>query len=541
MITYRVRITKPPVYTSAGRLVSGVDINRPTSQILPSELLDITDYVQKMDWRIGSRANNNLGNMMKSGTGSVTCFADDPDFKMFLADHHKDFDPLPGARVLIDVFDGTERVTGFVSWTQDIPQITHSGQGQILATIPLRGALAQLGISNNNIFTIPPAELSHELIEGLLNNAAWPQDARSIGDGVARLDKVRVAASGILEGPSRTSASLTTALAAVTQAEIGRLYDDFQGRIVFEGRTKRSIDISRLQDNFFYDDGAYYIDGRRDALIAGQVSVTSGIINSIKADDTKYETIGRDDTGINFARISSYPHSLNFSSELITRIELPLDLTLGVATRLDKLANPQLVASKVSFQDLQGNTLEGVEATVEESYTGGITLVIANTSGKRGRVTLQERFVLADRWRRGGTNFFTSLIKPHQGSIDRFGRREMVYPASLVDLNNQLAKDLNWITNTHHGFDLRTLYRIDGYMSAIKTPDILRAKIGDIFTLQHILGHRGTTFFADEIKHDVKLETGEHTVLVRLSASSGFTFARAGISRVGIDNRVAPR
>ena len=97
--------------------------------------IDITAYVQSLQWRYGDQRANRIGYVARPMDGTI--ILDDLEGRFGVFNHHPNIDPTPGARV--EVWNGRFKL--FEGWSAGVQTITPGTPEAYITAIPLYGEL----------------------------------------------------------------------------------------------------------------------------------------------------------------------------------------------------------------------------------------------------------------------------------------------------------------------------------------------------------------------------------------------------------------
>ena len=209
--------------------------------------LDVTEDLLLATWRIGELRPNQFGTCMKPASGLFTLLNPGGQKYRGLVIHAGDGverssrAPIP---VEVDMIVDGVRGRVFAGFSSSIaPQFNRFGRHIALA--PSFGALGLVEGYHDKIYTRLQGNLfGGEIVGNILQDAGYTGESElSVGD--QEMSSARIYRAGLLGG-SRQRATTTTALKAVAEAEIGRIYDNRLRRIIFEGRHVRRDKLEEL-------------------------------------------------------------------------------------------------------------------------------------------------------------------------------------------------------------------------------------------------------------------------------------------------------
>lgn len=453
---------------------------------------DLTRYVTAMQWKHGQLLPNAFGNIMTPAAGLLT-----------LRNHGQEFDPyqpaswvdpLPGSPITIEsrLHAGDAWVRSFTGWT-DFLHSTNPVTEQNTATWPLLGPLARVSEYHQRLFIRLDADLlSGAVIEKMLDDVGWT-GGRTVAPGLTRLRAYRLNVSNALGSTAGRRVNLTDAAKVICQAEVGRMYDNRLGHIVFEDRSSRSY----IQAHTVHaiDAGTGW---KMQTLRQG--SVRDSIINVISASTDSYTNRG-------IGNVALANVSLPYPSPAITIA--PGD-TWIFTFEVDTTGTTQFVQS---WEDVVHTFPATAEVTVEyRSVTCRVTVRNPTSSNISGQVT-------GLRGERFGIVTGREIRSRVQASIDKYEERAEVYPINLVVDEDEQQDHLDFMVRRHSGIPphppLRRL-TAQGRLGPLNG-SMLEATISDIaeITLPSA-GLSAAPFWIDEIEHDVSQDGDIHDITLKM-------------------------
>ena len=243
--------------------------------------VDLTPYVAEATWKHGSRPPNYFGHLADPAVGALTLLNVGGEFKTFDPDPFVDTTPGPPVRV---EYGGERLFTGKAGLT--LNQVLPDGRD--IAVMPMLGPLAFLSRFSEGIFArLNGIQSTSDVFSLVLQDAGYTGPT-SIETGRTELSSLRLNRSSLL-GSGRRRVQVLSALRTIVQAEVGRAFDDRQGRVVFENRTHRSGRWASRPSQLRLDDTNSQIE--RASISA----IDDSIVNLISGTGDAYNSLGVQD------------------------------------------------------------------------------------------------------------------------------------------------------------------------------------------------------------------------------------------------------
>ena len=395
------------------------------------EWTDVTPDVARAEWRFGQLQPNQVGTVMRPADGVISLHNDTGRYTAYNPD--KDVDPTPGVPVRIRV-GGLPMFSGWSEGFHTIAPVTEDYRTEV----PIVGPLYRYNTYSRNIYRIVQnTPTVGELLEMALDEVGFPPERAEITASRTRLYDFRANNASLL-GATNRPASLIDVCKTLAQAELGRIYDDYRGFIIFEGRQLRGPQYARLPD--------FRITLLDDMSIQrmAMTNISDAIINSAKSQIDNYRSGGRQDVALQGLPSESFEVAANF--------------TTNQTYKFDTSAN---IAFVQSWEPIQQNVhyeykeLDGSDVFAADQQVflipGGDSVTISflnNTDNERtGKVLKLE----GDVWQQ--TNTREVNIRSEK-SITKYGLKEVTIPLNLIVVTDRedIKRHLEWVVNTHDGF-----------------------------------------------------------------------------------------
>ena len=453
--------------------------------------VDLTDDVLVWTCRFGQIQPNQAGTVMRPADGSIqlnnrsnryTAYAPGPNI-----------DPTPGPPVRIWVNDQLI----FRGYSEGFHNIASRTQ-HYLTEVPLAGPLYRYSTYTEGVFRrITEDLLTSEAFSLALDELNFPQDQRRIWTGRSRIFSWKLNVDATF-GTRKKRASLVDICKVLAQAEVGRIYDNGQGEMVFESRQVRS----KLGDFLQYGQKRFTFsdqDGTLDDLVVQDLKMTriaNAIVNSAKSEVDSYVTRGKED--------------VEFEGGYGNAFEVPARTSVSVLYELkrDDSGNPAFIQSWVV------PLVRGEHYT----YTNTDEDPILIAQGDRAEVifpnftsntahTAQVLKLEGDPHDRVAA---LALAVRSTRSVNKYGLKEVQIPLALIVNKTEVKEHLDWVVQTHDGFDDLTAtvdpmrqfeirYKVIDPNSPYLTP-----QVSDIVQLTYArFGLVRTNFWVDAVDYHV--------------------------------------
>lgn len=475
---------------------------------------DWTRFTREIQFRYGTRHQNDFGHVAEPGTGSLVLKNADGRFHSIEPTPVARQDPptfpttpLPGPRV--ELYGGAPGPTSLdLLWTgYSLGFLPIEAPGRHLASMPIEGALGRIRGRDHYVYERIENETDvASLFRQLMENVSWP----------ARLSNVRGESETILHpargqigsgGPTKF-ADVMSVLDMLASAEAGRIYDNNRAVIQF--------------DTFGYRQR----QGRRwplTGLIAERVVVGlpgSTVVNSIAFHDTEIE-VGR------LRQIQAFrqpfPMAVFVAAQSEREMVLEIDPTRASfisrvgPMRIGQHFRLEVARDLTTFVPFQSTTAE-IEAHL---HPQGVLLRIKNP-----HVTTL-RFVIEGIDGIIGLNRSLSPLA-YQPIVDQesqsfWGRKHEEYPAAKLFVNRQqLFQRLQGLIAYHRGMGaVRPIPQMDVTIDCVRYPQYMPATIGDVMIaggVQGIDNLNPQIFGIDEVEHT--LRPGSHKMTLKLTGGA---------------------
>lgn len=385
------------------------------------DMIDVTPDVSAIEWEVGSKRFNAYGIAHTPFKAALTLHNFDGKYNAYSSQLS-----IIGFGGRVSVLDGGNLL--FAGWL-DFPQQVDLTTGARFIVIPIQGALTRISQFPERLYTRLPGNVSTgAAIHRVLDDVGWPATARRVEQGETELQSFRVNTSGLL-GNNRRRVNLQDALRVLAVTEVGIIYDDYQGHIVFEDRSHRRV----LPPQF--------IEFGSGGLTATNVQIGSlrdSIINIIGGEFDEYVSAGS--RGLT-AQVE-FPHTWTVAPYMTESYIYRWDL------------NPQQFVQNYESVDITAQHTIGIEEgrfvsyLVEDRKPDQLTVTYTNTTARPQDVTVNsvtgEVFQLSVGRKIGAR---------HAESIAKYGERAEVYPANLIADLGKARNYMQYIVNKHSGVD----------------------------------------------------------------------------------------
>ena len=456
--------------------------------------LDISDDVVQFSCRYGTRTGNNAGHVAQAGTANIVLdngsAKGNGRYHMFAP---KDtYDPLPGHRIEARYRRNPTwpwRLL-WAGWAKTPTSLYEPNTADHVIT-EYEGALAKLESSYNEINVDVPGTVSTGfMIQATLDAVGWPF-GRRIDSGRTRLHSWLTNEAEIFRGGVTGFASTTDAFEVMAAAEIGRIFDDHEGSVVFHDRTHRATAAAQRAD--------YIIDNPQ---AAAQADIANAVINQIVADASR-TTIHSTEfaPGLTGSLIDKFPVEIVCGANQTTQYRIRIDRDSNAVRITQPVISDPTPAAIASL---------GLVATASEAGNGDVIIGVLNPTPKDITLTINKL--------RGNIVRLDEGLEPrlierrNQESIDRYGHRPLRFPSSIVNSGDleattgdaTIQDTLDWILNTSSGTgNALDLAQLDINASILDRPDLIGVTVGDVIETSGVLGIGDTKnkFFVDEVQH----------------------------------------
>ena len=476
--------------------------------------VDLTPYVAEATWKHGSKPPNYFGHMADPAIGALTLLNHAGEFRTFKPDPF--VDTSPGSPVKID-YNGIRLFTGKTGLT--LNQVLPSGRD--IAIMPMLGPLAFLARFSEGIFARLDGVQRTDQVYALVLEDGGYDGPTDIEVGRTSLSSARLNRSNLV-GSGRMRVQVLGALQTIVQAEVGRGFDNRQGRVVFQNRNHRS-------DYWATAPSILRLDHTNSQIERASIeSIDDSIVNIISGTGDSYNSLGIQD--VDFVG-TSFPITYNIETGGRT-----------ILLNVDTSGNTELVQS-----------WEELLSPVDYTYTLDLQPIIA-----RGAVTIGihvlnpspvvQTFTLKQvRGEPFGVSIRERIFARRQASIDAYGPRPVIYPADLLTDRSEIRDHLEWAISLHDGIDdkgnkdlneVRAIKATINLLDPANTP-VIGVDPGKLaMVTEPRLGLESAPFWVESAEYQVVAYPEEFRVKLDLSdarASMMWSLAR---TRFGYNTRI---
>ena len=358
--------------------------------------VELTHLVKSAQWRFGQRIVNRLGGVMRPADGVLVLDNRDGQFSTFNVTN--EYIPLPSSRVRI-TYRGE---TAFTGWTSGTEEAINTA-GEDVANMRLYGSLQRLEDYGQGLFArLSGVQTTDQVFRTVMQAAEERYQLQIDSPSGIRVYGSRINREGAL-GSGRRLASFQDALRMLALVEGGRIYDDSDGTIHFEGFAHRLGRSGRIK-NITVDDVNNVTTHALDDYVINVLESESGVLRS---------------QGFK---------PLEFTKELPDTVIVPGQSTFGIVY---EIADDDIVLIENWEPLVRGDNydygIQGVTPDVEFTDTS-ITIIVNNPTNSEVEFTLHslrgEPFEPA---------VSSRLYLRSEASIARYGVKAAVYPAQLVE------------------------------------------------------------------------------------------------------------
>ena len=206
---------------------------------------NLTPYVLEMSWSVGGQRPAGTGGLLDIAVGSVLLDNQGGEFDIWNPAEGVSVDAGPMVEIYAAV-PGLASNLRFRGWSAGIsnqqPEFDFG-----YALLPLDGRISRVARYSDDVFQrVSGLVTSDKLITALCEEAGIPASARTIFPGDTTLNGLKLSEAGILSSGSQR-ASFTQGVDVVAKAELGVVYDDHRGNLVFENRNFRPSRMAEIE------------------------------------------------------------------------------------------------------------------------------------------------------------------------------------------------------------------------------------------------------------------------------------------------------
>lgn len=462
--------------------------------------VNISEFVMSANWTHGQLIPHRIGVVMQPAQGALVLDDTDGVFNTF--NPAAGIDPHPG--VPIEIWSGSARSSGdilFRGWTRGV--VTTITDADVYVTaLPIYSAQIRLSEIQEGFFLrVSGRQTPSTVFQLALQNLEW-SGGSLVQESTLPLISNYLSGQPAL-GSGRTLASFQALCRLLAVLEGSRIYDDRQGRMVFENFSSRQVVEGHRVHRISVDDPFAVTTLDPDQLV----------VNAI---------LGESDNAV-----SAGVQDLEFTASLPQRFTIPPN-TLDWGLVLE-IKDPDIL-----FIESWSPLVDGTHFTWTYTATGAVATPTFHTDSRSCRIVFpnptnytQQVQILRIEGEPFKRSFNSLVIERDQRSIDLYGLKEVRYPAITVGSQAQVQARARYWLEQYAGVGP------DGNRQpkrsvklTLREPEEEVYDISDLVYLSWASPFKQFTeewpFWIDEVKHDHSSE-GVHTVELMLvdAAQSG--------------------
>lgn len=464
---------------------------------------DITPYVVAAQWKHGQRLPNQAGSLMRGAAGTLTLDNRDGEWSPY--NPAAGFEPYPG--VPVEIWSGNSRNSGnilFRGWSKGVSVSTPSTQRDI-AQMTMISTLERLGQLRPDAFQrFTGLTSTSGAFSDLLLGAGLVTTDLVIHTGAVQLYGTRLSSSGQF-GTGRTFGNLQDGLKLLALLEGGRIYDQRDGKLVFESlnspRRQQSVAAVRIAG-----DDVWHAEAR---------DTDEGIINHVRGRRTQIRAQGVIDLPMvapdGSSGADAFPVTIAVGPRQRERLDFRLD-PAGGTLFIQSLEQPVKGTHWTVSPDVTGATV------TPSTATNRVVLTCFNPD--RARTVIFS--ILSIRGQGAGATSVTDFDPvEHAKSVARYGRRAMVYPGDIVSPPGRPRARAQDIVDRHNGMMGDTDNPNPPKMMTVtlRNPNRITWDISTLVILEWKTADKtyltSYPFWVDGVSHSVDLD-GNHDIRLEL-------------------------
>ena len=494
---------------------------------------NVEDLVESIQIQIGERQPNQFGALLRSASCAVILHNESGRYNSF---ETKSRVPVGGVAAVWVWLDG-KAVPLFNGGIASAVN-NYSNTGIQKTVVTCLGPLAYINEFSEGVFTRLDGENKASVILNLMLDNIVPDGGRignvvidrEIEPSVSELKAYRIRSASVTRaGSSRVKFAHGARLLA--RAEVGRIYDNQRGAIVFENRRHRSETIARYFTTWRFSENT---PGLAVTNIQ-QRDPREFVVNIISSERQNIQSLGKQSIPL----IPALPFEWDVSPGSNQNYQY---FDLDTSGQIAYVGNWDTPVRGTHYTTNPAN-MDVVVATSDSGVTVGPSGFIPPSGGSIRLIKLEGRTF-------GVRNTYQINVR-NQESIDVYGPKEVTYPADLIHQDDDLEDHLNWLLNVHSslgtpGLRIGDIARIPRLMdvSITLTPqtlNLLQIEISDLvyITYPHI-GLEGDDgyFWVEQINHNIEGATGTITTKLVLSDARGSVMWPRSQMVFGRDTRI---